>query len=287
MVGKAPGVAAITSSSNEKVKYIRSLERRAARDRERRFVVEGTRLVEEALRAQLAPAIVLYTEEFAGRPDGLALLERLRQAGVYPDSIEPRLLASLADTATSPGILAVVPFAGLPAPARPALILVADGIATPGNLGTLLRSAEAAGVELVVLTPQTTDVFGPKVARGGMGAHFRLPLARDLDWPAIAERLRGLAVYLADAGGTLAYDAVDWRRPAALIVGSEAHGPSAEARALAGASIHIPMRGATESLNAGVAGSIILFEAARQRRQAALDSAAGPPGKLAQTLKSM
>jgi TrmH family RNA methyltransferase len=259
--------AAITSSSNEKVKYIRSLERRAARERERRFVVEGTRLIEEALRAQATPAFALYTEAFAGRPDGAALLGRLRDAGVLCESIEPRLLAALADTTTPPGILAVVPFAATPAPAHPTLILVADGVSTPGNLGTLLRSAEAAGADLVLLTPQTTDVFGPKVARGGMGAHFRLPLERDLDWPAIAERLRGQTVYVADAGGPLAYDAVDWRRPAALIVGSEAHGPSAEARALADASIYIPMRGATESLNAGVAGSVILFEAARQRRR--------------------
>jgi len=265
--------AAITSTSNDKIKYIRSLERRAAREGERRFVVEGSRLVGEALRAGVLPVLVLYTDEFAGRDEGAALVGRLRAARVPCESVTERVLASLSDTVTPPGILAVAPFVALPTPARPTLALIVDGVATPGNLGTLLRSAEAAGVETVLLTPRSADVFGPKVVRGGMGVHFRLPLQRDAAWPVIAEQVRGMTVYLAEANAPLSYDAVDWRRPAALIVGSEAHGPSAEARALANASICIPMRGQTESLNAGVAGSIILFEAARQRRQAPQKSA--------------
>jgi RNA methyltransferase, TrmH family len=256
----------ITSRSNDKIKYVVSLARRAARYAERRFVVEGPRLLEEALRAGLLPALILYTEDFAGRPEGSRLLARAAEIGAPADEVPPRLLEEAADTVTPQGVLAVVPFPELAAPAQPTLVLVVDGVATPGNLGTLLRSAEAAGVQLVLLAPGTTDPFSPKVVRGGMGAHFRLPIVADLDWEALRSRLAGLAVFLAEAGGGQAYYDVDWTGPSALLVGSEAHGPSPEACALAGEAIHIPMAGDPESLNAGVAGSVILFEAARQRR---------------------
>jgi TrmH family RNA methyltransferase len=257
----------ISSSSNEKIKYVRALERRSVRHAERRFVIEGTRLLDEALRAGMLPALVLYTAQFAARGEAPALLERLRAAGAPCYAVAPHVMESISDTVTPPGILAVMPFFELPAPPHPTLILVADGIATPGNLGTLLRSAEAAGVDLVLLSRTTTDYWGPKVVRGGMGAHFRLPVRSDLDWPAVTRLLGETPAYLAEAGASLSYDDVDWRQPAALIIGSEAHGPTAEARRLARASISIPMRGAVESLNAGIAGSVILFEAARQRRR--------------------
>jgi len=260
-------VATITSSSNEKIKYVRSLERRSARERERRFVVEGTRLVGEALRAGAAPAFAFYTPDFVERAGAQALLERLDAAGVPTDAVAPHLLASIADTTTAPGILAVVPLVELRVPAEPTLVLIVDGVATPGNLGTLLRSAEAAGVELTLLTAHTTDPFAPKVVRGGMGVHFRLPMRLDQDWPAIAAQAQGMSLYLAEADAALPYDEVAWTLPSALIVGGEAHGPSPEARAHATAAIYIPMLGLTESLNAGVAGSVILFEAARQRRR--------------------
>lgn len=260
--------ATITSSSNEKIKYVRSLERRSARERERRFVVEGTRLVDEALRAGAVPALVFHTPDFVEHDGAPALLEWLTTAGVPTDAVAPHLLAAIADTVTPPGILAVVPFVELRVPAEPTLVLIVDGVATPGNLGTLLRSAEAAGVDLVLLTAHTTDPFAPKVVRGGMGVHFRLPMRLNQTWDTVDARMRGMSVYLAEAGAALAYDDVDWTLPSALIVGNEAHGPSPEATAHATAGIHIPMLGMTESLNAGVAGSVILFEAARQRRRA-------------------
>ena len=135
----------------------------------------------------------------------------------------------------------------------------------PGNLGTILRSAEAAGVGQVLLAPGTVDAYNPKVVRGAMGAHFRLPL-ESLDWPAIAERVAGRAVWLADAAGEIAYDQVDWTAPSALIVGGEAAGAGQRAAELATGRVCIPMTGGAESLNAAMAATVILFEAARQRR---------------------
>jgi TrmH family RNA methyltransferase len=136
----------------------------------------------------------------------------------------------------------------------------------PGNLGTILRSAEAAGVGQVILAPGTVDLYNPKAVRGAMGAHFRLPVA-GLDWPAIAGRLAGRAVWLADAAGETPYDQVDWAVPSALIVGGEAAGAGDQAAALATGRVSIPMAGGAESLNAAMAATVILFEAARLTRQ--------------------
>ncbi|MGD2041338.1 MAG: RNA methyltransferase, partial [Anaerolineae bacterium] len=114
-------------------------------------------------------------------------------------------------------------------------------------------------------SPGTVDLYNPKVVRGAMGAHFRLPVA-SLTWPAIAMRLARRRVWLADSAGATTYDVVDWTEPSALIVGGEASGAGAEAAGLARGRISIPMASDVESLNAAMAATTILFEAARQRR---------------------
>jgi TrmH family RNA methyltransferase len=256
----------ITSVANEKVKYVRSLYRRRVRYRERRFVIEGVRLVREAFRAGIVPALVFYSEGVDALPGGRELLAEIRKSGSPAFAVSETVMRAVADTVSPQGILAVVPFVELAPPPSPSLVLVVDGLRDPGNLGTILRSANAAGVERVILAPKTVDPYNPKVVRGAMGAHFRLPIVT-LDWPEIAEALAGVHVLLADVRGQRAYYEVDWTRPSALIVGGEAHGASGEARELAVATIAIPMHGGAESLNAAVAASVILFEAARQRRE--------------------
>jgi TrmH family RNA methyltransferase len=253
----------ITSTQNDRAKYVRSLGRRRARDREGRFVVEGTRLVAEVTRAGIRPALVFFTAEWAAGGAGQDLLPLLGAAedGAWP--VSDAVLAACAGTETPQGVLAVVPMPRV-AP-REGLILVVDGLRDPGNLGTLLRSAEASGAGRVVLAPGTVDAYNPKVVRGAMGAHLRLAIA-DMDWPAIAGLLAGRAVWLAEAGGEMDYDRVDWTQPAALIVGGEAEGAGPEAASLATGRVRIPMAGGAESLNAAMAATVILFEAARQRR---------------------
>jgi TrmH family RNA methyltransferase len=253
----------ITSSQNERIKYVRSLARRRVRQREGRFVVEGTRLVEEVARAGIRPALALYTETWAASPVGRHLLPSLDLAEEGAWLVSEAVLAACADTQTPQGVLAVVPFVQVQS--RPGLILIVDRLRDPGNLGTILRSAEAAGVGQVILAPGTVDPHNPKVVRGAMGAHLRLPM-RSLPWPAIAEQVAGRAVWLADAAGDVAHDAVDWTLPAALIVGGEAAGAGEQAWALATGRVSIPMAGGTESLNAAMAATVILFEAARQQR---------------------
>ncbi len=255
----------ITSTANEKVKYVRSLHRRRARYRERHFVAEGVRLVEEAFRAGIVPALVFYSQSLDSTPGGRELLAEIQKVESPALAVSERVMKALADTVSPQGVLAVLPFIELSPPAETSLVLVVDQLRDPGNLGTILRTANAAGVEQVFLTPQTVDPYNPKVVRGAMGAHFRLPIA-NRSWPQIAEALAGLRILLADVRGGQVYDEVDWTRPSALIIGGEAHGATSESAELATASITIPMPGGAESLNAAVAASIILFEAVRQRQ---------------------
>ncbi len=137
----------------------------------------------------------------------------------------------------------------------------------PGNLGTLLRSADASGVDLVLIPPGTTDPFGPKVVRAGMGAHFHVPIL-SMTWEEIGQfpspaSQRSL---LADMEGDSCWE-TDLRQPLTLIVGGEAEGASEQARKLAGQRVSIPMAGRSESLNAAVAGSVLMFEIMRQRKE--------------------
>jgi TrmH family RNA methyltransferase len=253
----------ITSTQNERIKYIRSLGRRRVRQQEGRFVVEGTRLADEVVGAGIRPALALYTEAWAMTPGGRRLLPSLAQAEDGSWLASEAVLAACADTRTPQGVLVVIPFTSLQP--RPGLILILDQLRDPGNLGTILRSAEAAGVGQVILAPDTVDLYSPKVVRGAMGAHFRLP-ASSQDWLAIGKQVDGRTVWLADAAGEVPYDAIAWTVPSALIVGGEAAGAGEEAAALATGRVSIPMTGRAESLNAAMAATVILFEAARQRR---------------------
>jgi TrmH family RNA methyltransferase len=255
----------ITSTANVRVKYVRSLRRRSVRHRERLFIAEGLRLVEEMNEAGLEPAFVFYTEDFAAKVRGRSLVEALAASNADVVPVSERVMQAVADTKSPQGILAVVPFPQIGA-RDSSFIVVLDRLRDPGNVGTILRSAEASGAEMVISAKGTVDVFSPKVVRAAMGAHFRLPILYDRTWDEIRTQLAGTHVLLAEASGESAYYDVDWTRPSALIVGEEAYGLGREARELATGSLSIPMQGGAESLNVAVATSIILFEAARQRR---------------------
>lgn len=254
----------ITSLSNAKAKFVRSLARRRARSAARQFVVEGVRLIEEALGAGIVPALVFYTTRVEADPRAHALLERLHAATPQVFDVTDAVMQVMSNTATPPGILAVVPFIVLPAPTQPQFVLILDAVRDPGNVGTILRSARAAGVDAVFSAPGTADPYNDKVVRAAMGAHFRVPL-RVVAWEQAAGAVRGIPrVYLADARGETEYTRADWSRPLALIVGGEAEGASDAAQKIATARVSIPMRGGAESLNAAMAATVLLFEAARK-----------------------
>jgi TrmH family RNA methyltransferase len=256
----------IESKSNAKIRLIRELQQqRKARERERLFVAEGVRLVEEAAAAGVRARLILHDGHLG--PRERSALNRLASAGAETAEVSAELLASCSDTAAPQGILAVLEQPHVVPPAPLAFAIVADSITNPGNLGSLLRAADAFGIQLVLLAPGCVDAFNPKVVRGAMGAHFRLPI-RTQTWKEIAATLAGFRVYLAQAREGRSADEADWTPPAAVILGGEAALPGDSARAIATGAVHIPMQGGAESLNAAVAGGILLYEMTRGRRSA-------------------
>lgn len=254
----------ITSSQNSKIKLVRALLGSAKERREANaFVVEGVRLAEEAVNSHWGLRFALYDESLSER--GKSQVKSLMSQGFGVEMVSDSLMKSLSETETPQGILAVLEVKQLPIPNHPDFLLIPDQIRDPGNLGTLLRSAAATGVQAVLLPPETTDAFAPKVVRSGMGAHFRLPI-HFMGWEEIKQMSKSanLQMYLADMDGKSCWE-TDLQQPIALIVGGEAEGASEEARKLATEKISIPMAGNTESLNAGVAGSVLMFEVVRQR----------------------
>ena len=253
----------ITSRQNQKIKKIKQLTSQAKfRKKENAYVVEGIRLLEESLQADQMPEQVLYTPDLGQR--GQALVQIFQDQQVACELAAPDVLNAASDTENSQGIMAVFPIEPLPLPDQRDLVLIADEIRDPGNLGTLMRSGLAAGVDLILLSPGTVDLYSPKVIRAGMGAHFLLP-ALAASWEEIPEITAGLVLYLADMNQGKNCWETDLTGPLGIILGGEAHGPGKKARELSNHSIHIPMNTHSESLNAAAAGAVLLFEIRRQR----------------------
>ncbi|MEB3222802.1 MAG: RNA methyltransferase [Candidatus Sericytochromatia bacterium] len=250
----------LTSAQNPRVKQARSLAQRKHREAAGLFLVEGSKVLAEALAAGLVPTQVFGTEAWWGRGVAVHAAERY----VVPEAV----LAAIATTETPDGVVAVAPLPRpAPAPSRPApLVLVAHGLQDPGNLGTIIRAADATGADAVVVTPGTTDPWAPKVVRGSMGSCFHLPVLT-LELGQLRETFPGirlLALTLAEGASDL-FDA-DMRGGVALLVGNEGRGLDPEALAQADASVKIPIPGRAESLNAAMAATVCLYEAVRQRR---------------------
>ncbi|HWS24917.1 MAG TPA: RNA methyltransferase [Anaerolineales bacterium] len=253
----------ITSSHNSTLKLVRALARDAKERREEGlFIVEGFRLVKDLLASNFVIEKILVSSNPSNKTRQLT-------NGIDPENysleeVESRIFEQISSTENSQGILAI---ARLPEPEvqkMPDLILIPDQIRNPGNLGTLIRSAVAAGAGLVLIPPETTDPFSPKALRSGMGAHFVIPIISE-DWNEIKTLANDHQVLIATSEGEQTIWDVDLRPRTIVIIGGEAEGASKPAEELASLRVKIPMKGKIESLNAGIAGSIILYEALRQR----------------------
>lgn len=279
--GVAPGAAAwpavvIRSPQNERIKRLRKLHERRHRSALGATLVEGRRFVEEALASGRRVRQVIFTERFAATAEGWRLLERLAAEGAALAQVPEALLADVAVTETPQGILAEVeveppepadaPWWQAVGDAPVPVVLLPDRVQDPGNLGTLLRAVEGLGAAGAVLVPGTVDPFHPRAVRAAAAASLRVALRSAASAARAAEEARaaGLQVWVADAGGELAIWEVDWSRPALVIVGNEGAGVSPEAVRAASGRVAIPLAGAVGSLNAAMAGTILLYEAARQ-----------------------
>jgi TrmH family RNA methyltransferase len=254
----------LTSPKNPKIQRIVRLQSQArVRRREGVFIVEGVRLTEEAFLAGWQPELVLYSEQLSSR--GQQLVSGFQARGVEVLAVSSQVMRAASDTHTPQGILTVLPIPEMVIPAPLKFAFIPDGVRDPGNLGTMLRTALAAGVDAVLYPLGTVDPYAPKVVRSAMGAHFHLPIVNS-SWDQIRTITAPLHAYLADASAELScYDA-DFSVPLALIIGGEADGAGNQARTLAVTSVKIPMPGPMESLNAAAAGAVLMFEVNRQRQ---------------------
>lgn len=251
----------ISSTRNKRIRYIKSLQTKPRfRRSERKLVLESGRLIADALVAKGKPDIALYSPQRADY-DVIAQLQQ-RNCPLLP--VSETVLQHVSDTQQSPGLLTVFQLPYPPMPAVPERVLILDGVREPGNLGTILRTAAAAGLDLAILAPDCVDPYNPKAVRAGMGAHFRLPLVES-SWKEISRYCRELAVYVAMPSASMRYSEVNWLDNWAFIVGNEAQGASKDALELARYPISIPMFGGAQSINVASATSVILFEAQRQR----------------------
>lgn len=223
------------------------------------LLVEGPHVALDAVDAGAVVHEALYTEEAADDPAVASLLERLRTAGAEVERVEAPVLAEFADTVTPQGILLTVetPRVGLDDVAAPRLV-VTDAVQDPGNLGTLIRAAEALGAAGVALLPGTVDAWNPKVVRAAAGSSFRLPVF-ETSIDAIVEwcRKRRVPLLAAAAGGAPA-PRTGGPRDAVLVLGNEGAGVSEEVLAVADGVVGVPQRGRVDSLNVALAGAILM-----------------------------
>jgi len=245
----------ITSLKNPKVQQWKSLKDRKGRKETGCFLVEGRKMVEEALASAFPVAAVLADEERAAE---FALPENV------PVVLMPaHVLAAVCDTKTPQGIAAVVRVTE--APMKGTRLVALDGVQDPGNVGTIVRTADAAGFDGVLLSAQCADVFSPKVLRATMGSIFRMGIRVTDDLPGVLATLaeQGFSVISSQLDGTPFYQREPVGERFALIIGSEGNGVSDEVKAVATHRVKLPMRGGAESLNAAVAAGIMMYELTR------------------------
>ena len=258
----------ITSIQNPKVKQVRGLlANKDEREEHGLFIIEGVRLAEEALHAGSRPKYILFSSQLSTR--GHNLLHKLADQKCEIEEIAPDLMDRISDTETSQGILMALPSLKTIPGNSHTFVLVLDMLRDPGNMGTLLRSAAALGVEAVILTPESADPYSPKVLRSAMGAHFKLSISTMTSDEILTycktSNTPALDILLADSEkGKICWEE-DLTRPMCVVIGGEAAGAGKDLRKIADKSIRIPMLDTTESYNAAVAGSILMYEAYRQR----------------------
>jgi RNA methyltransferase, TrmH family len=252
------------------------LQKRSTRWTERAFVAEGAELLRTALRAGAAIESVYLAPEGENDPATLETCEQALEAGARLFMLAPGVLERVADTVTPQPVLTILPMlsgaedvasAERP-PAEQPLIVVLVDVRDPGNAGTVLRTADAAGVDAVIFSAESVDPYNPKTVRASAGSLFHVPFGVQPDPVALATALagRGYRTLATVARDGEDYAALDWSVPTVLFLGNEAAGLGPEVRQAIGGAVAIPMEGRAESLNVGVACAVLCFEALRQRR---------------------
>lgn len=260
----------LTSSANPRVRAAIALRDRRARDRTGLTLVDGVREVRRALEAGVVVAEAFICEPLLAGPDARAVLDRLRANGTTVDSVTEPVFASLAFGERAEGVVAVVripslELAKLAVPSDP-LAVVIEGIEKPGNLGAVLRSADGAGADALIVAEARTDPFNPNAIRASAGTVFSVPLAAASTASTIAWlRDHGLRIVAARVDADRLYTDLDLTGSLAIVLGAETEGLSASWTGPDIEAVRLPMLGIADSLNVSVSAAILLYEARRQR----------------------
>lgn len=260
----------ITSSANKGVKEVIQLEQKARARREQGlFVAEGIKMF---LEAPIDIIRKVYVTETFSRQMPASCKDKLEALSSCYEAVSDEIFQKMSDTKTPQGILCVMrqnqyTLESMFTVSNPLLIIL-EAIQDPGNLGTIFRTAEGAGAAGIIMSSDTADIYNPKTIRSTMGSVYRMPFIYTQDLDTIIEEMqkRKIAVYAAHLQGAKAYDTCDYKPGTAFLIGNEANGLKDETAKKADAAIKIPMAGKVESLNAAVAASVLMYEAARQRR---------------------
>lgn len=269
----------ISSTSNSQVRHVQSLVKKAKlRKEEGLFVVEGIRMFEELPMSRLHKVYV--SERFLADQAGMSHTKTVESKGCCEllrgidfETVTDEVLKAMSDTQTPQGILALVrrrdyTLKEVLESTGKTQLLILETIQDPGNLGTILRAGEGAGITGVILNSGTADIYNPKVIRSTMGSIYRVPFVyvEDLKKTLSLIRQKQIRLFAAHLNGRNNYDEEDYTDHIGFLIGNEAGGLTDETASYADALVKIPMAGQVESLNAAVASSILVFEAARQRR---------------------
>ena len=257
----------ITSKDNKIFRHALSLKTKKYRDRYGEYLIEGPNLLKEALKEEIDVEAVFVRPEMTDEEAGI--IEEGPELDRKTFILSNRLFDELKDTETSQGIVTVVRKRQDPSPkGRPGgNYVVLDRLQDPGNIGTILRTADAAGFDLAVFMKGTADPFSPKVVRSATGSLFRLPMVFVEDAEELTELVHsaGKRLIATAMDAEKAYYDCDLEKDAAIIIGNEGNGISPELMMRADEKIMIPMAGNTESLNAAVAAGILMYERIRRR----------------------
>jgi TrmH family RNA methyltransferase len=265
----------LTSTNSPRVKLARRLARRNQRSKERRFIADGPQAVREAVAHTPGAVVEIYVTPEASERHA-ELVDAARAARIPVLSATDQVLAEICETVTPQGVAALCGFVDTPfeelVAARPKLVAVLANVRDPGNAGTVLRTADAAGADAVVLTDASVDPYNPKAVRASVGSLFHLPVAigGPVEKAVGALRAQGLRVVAADGAGDRDLDAEldqgTMTGPTAWVFGNEAWGLPEETRALADAVVRVPIHGRAESLNLATAAAVCLYASARAQR---------------------
>lgn len=260
------------SGQHPRIRYLKRLSNRKFRDQAGKFVIEGVRFLEEALDTAWPLDAAFLSPRLENTDRGQRLLNRLKLTGLPLMQVTDGVMRDLADTENPQGVIAIArrmedPQLMVPSHPRTDLVLLVDGLQDPGNLGTIIRTADAAGLGSMVLLKGTVDLYNPKVLRATMGSLFHLPLIQAANREEVVSAFMGAgyALVVGDPSGDSEPSRVDFTGPTLLVIGNEARGTSPDLLKQARWRVRIPMPGRAESLNAAVAAGILMYEALRQR----------------------